>query len=76
MLEIQMQSQPFTDPETGKKVVQLRVKISNDAVKLLQECVNGFIDGKYGDTDDARQTKLAQDLREQLHQIWRELNPS
>lgn len=76
MLEIQMQSQPFTDPETGKKVVQLRIKISNDAVKLLQQCVNGFIDGKYGDTADARQRKLAQDLREQLHQIWSELNPS
>jgi hypothetical protein len=69
---LDMQSPPFTIDR--QKIVN--INISNDAVLFLKECVDAFLDGKYGDTDDTRQKKLAQELKENLHLIWRELNPS
>jgi hypothetical protein len=72
-MQMQSESRPFTQPDSGQKI---RVTISNDAILLLKEGVDAFLDGKYGDTDDTRQKKLAQELKENLHLIWRELNPS
>jgi hypothetical protein len=69
---LDMQSEPFVIG--GQKIVN--VNISNDAVISLKECVNGFIDGKFGDHDDPRQKKLGQELEEDLHQVWKALNPS
>jgi hypothetical protein len=69
---LDMQSPPFVID--GQKIVN--INISNDAVILLKECVDGSIERKYGDADDPRQNKLAKDLNEDLHLIWRELNPS
>ena len=69
---LDMQSPPFTID--GQKIVN--INISNDAVIFLKECVNGFIDGKYGDADDSRQIKLGQQLKDELHEIWKAMNPS
>jgi hypothetical protein len=69
---LDMQSEPFVIG--GQKIVN--VNISNDAVIFLKECVNGFIDGKFGDHEDPRQKKLGQELKEDLHQVWKALNPS
>jgi len=69
---LDMQSEPFVIG--GQKIVN--VNISNDAVIFLKECVDGFIDGKYGDVDDPRQKKLGQELKKDLHIVWKTLNPS
>jgi hypothetical protein len=69
---LDMQSEPFVIG--AQKIVN--VNISNDAVIFLKECVDGFIDGKYGYVDDHRQKKLGQELKEDLHIVWKALNPS
>ena len=51
---LDMQSEPFVIG--GQKIVN--VNISNDAVIFLKECVNGFIDGKFGDHDDPGKRNL------------------
>ena len=69
---LDMQSPPFAID--GQKIVN--INISNDVVIFLKEGVDAFLDGKYGDSDDSRQRQLAQELKEQFHEIWKTLNPS
>ena len=54
-----MQSELFT--VDGQKVVNVR--ITNDTIKFLKECVNWFIDGKYGDADDPRQKETGPGIK-------------
>lgn len=62
------------DPELGDKV--MGVKITSAAVTFINSAVIGFIDGKYGDPDDPKKVKLANELRDDLHEIWKLFNPS
>jgi hypothetical protein len=67
--------------ETGEK--EATMMVTNSAVKFLKEAVNMYTQHKcevapdgFGDTDDVRKNEIIQEVESDLHQAWKELNPS
>ena len=60
--------------ETNEK--EATMMVSNEAVLFLKEAVNMYIQRGFGDKDDVKQEKIRQEVKQDLHQAWKLLNPS
>jgi hypothetical protein len=50
--------------------------VTNDAVLFLKEAVAMYIQRDFGDKDDPKQNKIRQEVKQDLHEAWKALNPS
>jgi hypothetical protein len=57
--------------------------VSNEAIKFLNEAVGIYTQHKcevvpegFGDKDDPKQQAIIEEVKEDLHQAWKVLNPS
>jgi hypothetical protein len=67
--------------DTGDKEASMMV--TNDAIKFLNEAVNIYtqhncevVPEGFGDKDDAKQQAIIQEVKQDLHEAWKVLNPS
>ena len=60
--------------ETNEK--EATMMVSNEAVLFLRDAVNMYIQRGFGDKDDAKQNKISQEVKQDLHDAWKLLNPS
>jgi hypothetical protein len=60
--------------DTGEK--EATMMVTNDAIKFLKEAVNMYIQRNMGDIDDPKFNALKQEVKDDLHQAWKVLNPS
>ena len=60
--------------ETNEK--EATMMVSNEAVLFLRDAVNMYIQRGFGDKDDAKQNKIRQEVKQDLHDAWKLLNPS
>jgi len=56
--------------------MQARVIVPNNVIILLRDVLAAYDEKRLGDIDDPTKVKLGKDLRADLHDIWKELNPS
>ena len=60
--------------ETGDN--EAAMMVTNDAIKFLSEAVNMYIQKGFGDKDDPKQESIRQEVKSDLHEAWKLLNPS
>jgi hypothetical protein len=70
---------PEKDPQSGHMYVI--AKISNPTIRELKTAMDRYITFKterYNETDasDVREMKVSNEIRDQIHEIWKILNPS
>lgn len=65
-MEIKPNTDVYKDPTTGKKWIN--VSMSNDAIRFIKFAVESY----KGDKDD----KKMEAIRDDVHQLWRVMNPS
>jgi len=58
------------DQRTGERSITLT--ISNSKIKIIKSAVEFYT----GDKDDTDYQKKMEELRDNVHQAWRKLNPS
>lgn len=56
--------------------MEVSVVLSNQEIIFLKEVVNMYDAARLGDTDDPNIDKIKKDLRKELHEAWRSMNPS
>jgi hypothetical protein len=52
------------------------VTLSNQEIIFLKEVVNMYIQRHFGDIDDPAINKIKKEISQELHQIWKTMNPS
>ena len=60
--------------DTGEK--EATMMVTNDAILFLREAVNMYIEKGFGDTNDPNFIKIRDEVKADLHQAWKVLNPS
>ena len=50
--------------------------VTNEAILFLQEAVNMYIQRDFGDKDDAKFQQTKMEVKQDLHEAWKLLNPS
>jgi hypothetical protein len=55
---------------------QVLVSLSNQEIIFLKEAVNMYIQRHFGDIDDPAINKIKKEMAQELHQIWKTMNPS
>jgi hypothetical protein len=52
------------------------VTLSNQEIIFLKEVVKMYEDKRLGDIDDPKIDKIKKEMGNELHQIWKTMNPS
>jgi hypothetical protein len=67
--------------DTGEK--EANMMVSNEAIKFLNEAVGIYtqhtcevVPEGFGDKDDVKQQAIIEEVKDDLHQAWKVLNPS
>ena len=60
--------------DIGQK--EATMSVTNDAILFLQEAVNMYIQRGFGDKDDQQLQQIKQEVKQDLHDAWKVLNPS
>jgi hypothetical protein len=60
--------------DTGDR--EATMMVSNEAIKFLNDAVNMYIQRGFGDTDDPKKVAIYQEVKQDLHEAWKALNPS
>jgi hypothetical protein len=55
---------------------EVLVSLSNQEIIFLREVVQMYEDKRLGDIDDPAINKIKKEMGQELHQIWRTMNPS
>jgi hypothetical protein len=60
--------------DTGQ--TEVFVSLSNQEIIFLNEAVNMYIQKDFSDSDDTKMQVIKQQVKEDLHHAWTQLNPS
>jgi hypothetical protein len=52
------------------------VSLSNQEIIFLQEVVKMYQDKRLGDIDDPAIDKIKNEMGQELHEVWKRMNPS
>ena len=50
--------------------------VTNDAILFLRQAVDAFIQSNLGDPDDPKFNAIKVEVKQDLHEAWKLLNPS
>lgn len=60
----------FKSPDNAERFAT--ITISNTDIKNIQAAITWY----QGDKDDTKNQKKMQELRDHIHEVWKQLNPS